>query len=87
MLSQTTASSEYSSNVLSCQTTKPKVHIQSDEVILEHIMTYLSPFQTSDEDEACDSSIFDELFNINCISDKLTSFDYLNFVLTDIAEC
>ncbi|XP_028407665.1 uncharacterized protein LOC114530264 [Dendronephthya gigantea] len=85
-LSQTMARSEYS-NVLTCPTTKPKAHIQSDEDILGYIETYLSPFQTSEKDEAFDSSIFDELTKINCISDKLNSFDDLDFVLTNVAEC
>ena len=61
--------------VYTCQTTRPSAHVQTDEDILDYIKIYLSPFLTSEKSEAFDSSVFDELFNVNYISDKRDSFE------------
>ena len=66
--------------VYTCQTTKPTAHVQTDDDILEYIKIYLSPFLTSEKNEAFDSTVFDELFHINSISEKLDNFDNLDVV-------
>ena len=61
--------------VYTCQNTKPITRAQNDEDILEYIKLYLSPFQSSERKETFDSTVFDELCNINYISDKWDNFD------------
>lgn len=78
MLSQNTLTAKEQFNtVYTCQTTKPTAYVQTDDDILEYIKIYLSPFLTSEKNEVFDSSVFDELFNVNYISEKLDNFDLI----------
>jgi hypothetical protein len=78
MLSQNTLTAKEQCNtVYTCQTTKPTAHVQTDDDILEYIKIYLSPFLTSEKNEVFDSSVFDELFNVSYISEKLDNFDLI----------
>ena len=69
---------EHCNTVYTCQTTKPTAHVQTDDDILEFIKIYLSPFLATEKNETLDSSVFDELFNINSISEKMDNFDNLS---------
>ena len=69
------AAKDQCSTVYTCQTTKPSAHVQTDDDILDYIKVYLSPFLTSEKSEAFDSSVFDELLNINFIPDKWDNFE------------
>ena len=69
------AAKDQCNTVYTCQATKPSAHVQTDDDILDYIKVYLSPFLTSEKSEAFDSSVFDELLNINFIPDKWDSFE------------
>ena len=69
------AAKDQCNTVYTCQATKPSAHVRTDDDILDYIKVYLSPFLTSEKSEAFDSSVFDELLNINFIPDKWDSFE------------
>ena len=78
---------ECCNTVYTCQTTTPTAHVQTDDDILEFIKIYLSPFLTSDKNENLDSSVFDELYDINCISEKMDNFSNCNILHEPLPLC